>query len=113
VKEVGARDLVMAGLVILGLLTVIAGVLSGRHHKLRSVARRAPLQRLADSVELRDRLVGRGLRLGLGPIGDEDAQIALGNPHVDAVMAGTAPNRTESFMSSGVTFLQRARSSEV
>ena len=30
-KEFGARDrLVMAGLVILGLLTVIAGVLSGR-----------------------------------------------------------------------------------
>ena len=30
-KEVGARDrLVMAGLVVLGLLTVIAGVLSGR-----------------------------------------------------------------------------------
>lgn len=51
-KEVGARDrLVMAGLVVLGLLTVVAGVLSGRstiNYVLARDAREAALSWASD-----------------------------------------------------------------
>jgi len=64
--EVGARNrLVMAGLVVLGLLTVVAGVLSGRstiNYVLARDAREAALSWAEDSA-----LIEAGLDLNLSP----------------------------------------------
>ena len=60
-KEVGARDrLVMAGLVVLGLLTVIAGVLSGRSTINYVLARDAREAALAWAEQINKNLAGVG-----------------------------------------------------